>query len=58
MLFLGENNGARPRLFALRNRDAAEIAKGIENLQIMATKDGMISVGPHELVSWRYDRRK
>ena len=50
---------ARARdIFALRNRDAAEIAKGIENLQIMATKDGMISVGPHELVSWRYDRRK
>jgi hypothetical protein len=58
MLFFGENNGASSRIFALKDRNAIEIAKGVENLQILATKDGMISVGPHELVLWRYDRRK
>jgi hypothetical protein len=58
MLFFGENNGASSRIFALKDRKATEIAKGVENLQILATKEGMISVGPKELVLWRYDRRK
>jgi hypothetical protein len=58
MLFFGENNGASSRIFALKDHKATEISKGVENLQILATKDGMISVGPRELVLWRYDRRK
>ena len=62
MLFFGENNGAASRIFALKDalkdRNATGIAKGVENLQMLSTKDGMVSVGPQELVLWRYDRRR
>ena len=57
-LIFGENNGALSRIFAIKDVQATEIAKGIDSVQLLATKDGVISVGPHELVLWRYDRRK
>jgi hypothetical protein len=54
----GENNGASSRIFALRDGKALQIADGIDSLQILHAKDALVSVGPHELVFWRYGRRK
>jgi hypothetical protein len=54
----GENNGALSRIFALKDRKPFKIADGIVSLQILPAKEGLVSVGPHGLVLWRYDRRK
>jgi hypothetical protein len=54
----GENNGTSSRIFALKDGKAVKIADGFDSMQILASKDGLVSVGPHELVFWRYDRRK
>jgi hypothetical protein len=60
--FFGENNGASSRIFFVsdlsNNPKPVKIADGIANLQILSTKEGMISVGPREIVLWSYDRRK
>ena len=58
ILLFGENDGASSRIFAVMNGKAVKIADGIDSLQILPGKDGLVSVGPRELVLWRYDRRK
>jgi hypothetical protein len=54
----GENNGPSSRIFVLKDRSPVKIADGIENLNILPARDGIISAGPHQLVLWRYERRK
>jgi hypothetical protein len=56
--FFGENNGKLSRIFVISDRKPVKIADGIENLQILAVTNGIVSAGPHEIVLWRYDRRK
>jgi hypothetical protein len=58
MWLFGENNGASSRIFTLEEHKPVQIATGIANLQILPVNGSIISVGPHELVVWRYDRRK
>jgi hypothetical protein len=56
-LLFGENNGAASRLFALRGDRAEKISEGVALLNIIPRREGLIGVGPHEVVLWRYRRK-
>ena len=57
VLVFGENNGQASRVFALTGSEAQKIADGIDSLAILPVKQGLISVGPKEIVLWRYRRK-
>lgn len=57
-LFFAENNGGQSRIFTLRDGTPEKIASGIDTLRLLAVRGGIVSVGPRELVFWRYQRRR
>ncbi|HYI92905.1 MAG TPA: hypothetical protein VEX68_05135, partial [Bryobacteraceae bacterium] len=56
-LFVAENNGAASRTFVVRGGVPVKILEGVDTLRFEDVKRGVLSVGPHELVLWRYRRK-
>ncbi len=56
-LFFAENNGAASRTFVMRNGVPEKILDGVDTLTLVQAKESVVSVGPRELVLWRYRRK-
>jgi len=56
-LFVAENNGATSRTFVVRGGVPMKILDGVDTLKFVDVKRGVLSVGPSELVLWRYRRK-
>ena len=56
-LFLGENNGRASRTFVMSGGIPVKILDGVDTLTLIGVEGGVLSVGPSELVLWRYRRK-